>query len=1051
MRSALLIRLWGVQLRAAAWLARAFHWTTSEGRPAAAGLILLGATLIISQFASVPHVWIIPILLLVLLCVVWALRARLSIVIEDFADHTPGKTAAAVGAAKLLSVALAEMSEVFRVVDERNALPTTVGEGTPLEAAIRVDSLSEVIRNSVTADTKISFAGIEIPVGTGMMLFGRIVQGPRLRAQLHETGGRLILSAQISGLRHSPSWRLEQAIDPSTAESRDEATHEMIPQLATRMFTSLGLRRKVKWEAMDLFLKGLNTYRSCLRTPRDRAVKLLAARRDLEKALSEDEDFVLVYYNLGVVYNELSRIAGLAQREGVAKRHRDAAEKAFEMAVQQDPARWEPYYALARIHYEQALAWPQYEQQEMEQARELCERVVELPRGARLEKVKAHDLIRLTHDKSSSEALASGREASKLVLRALRGTTLKRRKVGTEQDQLPTVSDLAANCLSNLAEAEASNPPDLGVRRSRFWRFGRSGRRFQRVLRLYLLAQKLTDKDAILHYRLGSIASDWGKHELAIEELKAATRIAPERGLYWASLGLAYARRSSRADEDRAMAAVERALAGIDMLRALDEREAINVVRETYLRLGKTTERRRLAEQIRFSKEIRILDGQLSEGDERSVENSIGRYAATNRNWEVGQLNALLGRHYLIDGNDPILARAAEKRLRAAIDKLESDHQDLTLSKIYADLARALVLQDRKDDALKAAEEAVSRAPLSSPAHAGKGRILSSVGDLEAARDAWEDALLWSSSDPDLQWELGYCNWRLAQEATDRDKRQLALEQARRYLTQASVLFANERFDERVRIHYWLGRIYAELGDFASVIPSLRMVQAPGRMKPVADLLVAQAYRRGGNFNAAQTLFRGVIRRVDAQLDGGGTDTVVGQEVLDAWPLRLVRAEAQCALAIAQAERSGDPQAARDVIAPVGKALGRDAFSPYESIYPARLDELRAHFHYAEGLLRLQQNDAPEAVEAFNRSIAYQSDPEVYLKLAEAYWMRAIEARDPTRRALLTRSQSYCSLVEATDLRGLCTRPLERLVARLDAASRNAEETSSTPTPANVA
>jgi tetratricopeptide (TPR) repeat protein len=946
-------------------------------------------------------------------------------VIEDFADHTPGTTAA-VGAAKLLSVELAKMSDVFRVVDERNALPTAVGEGKPLEAAIRVDSLSDVIRNSVTADTKISFAGVEIPVGTGMMLLGRIVQGPRLRCQLHEIGERLILSAQISGLRHSPSWRLEQTIDPSAPESRERATHEMIPKLATRMFTSLGLRRKVKWRAMRSFLKGLETYRSCLRTPRDRAVKLLDARRFLAEALAEDEDFVLVYYNLGVVYNELSRIAGRAGREEVANRHRDAAEAAFEKAVEQDPARWEPYYALARL---------QCERGHMERTRELCERVIELPRGGRLEKVKAHDLIGLTHKKPSPEGLESARKASNLVLRSLRSTSLKRRMAGTEEDQLPTVSDLAANCLANLAEQEASTGP-AAAGSLPGW-LGESKRRFRRVVRLYRLAQNLTDKDANLHYKLGSIASDWGEHKLAIDELRAATRIEPERGLFWAALGRAYARRRSEGDEDQAIGAAERAIEVVDMLKATGEEETIDLVLETYQSLGQEGPRQRLVEKREFSKEIAALEKALADGDTKSVEDSITRHLAEDRTWEVGQLNALLGRHYLMAGDDGSLAEEAESRLQTAISKLEGDQRDLARSDVYAYLARALVRQARKDEALREAEKAVGLAPLSSFAQAELGHIFNAVGDLERARSAWSEALLWDPSNPDLQWELGFCNWHLAREATDRDKRRLALEEAKRYLTQASVLFANERFDERVRIHYWLGRLYEELGEFDNVIPNLRMVQTSGRMNTVADLLVAQAYRRGGNFNAAQTLLLRVIQGVNSKLAGNGKDAVVGEtEVLEAWPLTLVRAEAQCALAMAHAERNGDPQAALDVLEPVRESLEARAFSAYASICPERVDELNAHYHHAAGRIHLQQDDIEGAIEALNRSIAFQSDAEVYLDLAEAYWVKAIGETDPRRRVLLSRSQSYCSLVQATDLRGLCTLRLEELSARLKAASQ---------------
>jgi tetratricopeptide (TPR) repeat protein len=1048
-RSALLIRLWGIRLKAANWLSRAFHWATSEGRPAAGGLILLALTLVVSQFTTLPHVWLVPILLLVLLAIAWALKARLSIVIEDFADHTPG-TNAAKGAAKLLSVELAKMGDVFRVVDERNALPTAVGEGIPLEAAIRVDSLSEIIRNSVTADTKISFAGVEIPVGTGMMLIGRIVQGPRLRCQLHEIGGRLILSAQISGLRHSPSWRLEQEIDPALPESRDSATHEMIPNLAIRMFTSLGLKRKVKWRAMRSFLKGLETYRSCLRTPRDRSVKLLAARRSLSEALAEDEDFVLVYYNLGVVYNELSRIATRAGRDEVAARHRDAAEASFERAVQQDPARWEPYYALARLHYERG---------EMEQARELCERVIELPRGARLEKVKARDLIGLTYERPSAEGLASARKASKGVLRALRDATLKRRTVGTEEDQLPTVSDLAANCLANLAEEEASRSPALGAPGSGLGWFSKSERRFRRILRLYRLAHSLTDKDAILHFNLGLVAGAWGKHDLAIEELRAATRIEPERGRFWAALGYAYARRGDAGDADNAAAATRRARAVIDMLRATeDEQIAIDVASATYRTLGKEGPRQSLAERTKFREEFKSFEQALNARKRRrkraacsEIDAAISDHLQNKRNWEAGQLSVLLGRHYVTDEYDGFYPEKAERRLQAAIELLKKDPRDLARADVYAYLARALVRQGRKDEALKAAEQAVSLAPLSSVAHDQLGQIFDNLGDLEAARLAWTDALLWNPSDPDLHWELGFCNWRLAQEATDRDKRQHALAEAERYLTGANILVANERFGVRVRIHYWLARLYEELGQFDDVIPNLRMVQTSDGMNTVADLLVARAYRRGGNFNAAQTLFERVIEEVDSKVQTDGRPRVVGvAEVYEAWPLTLVRAEARCGLAMAHVERGGDPHAAEAALEPVRTELKTGDFSTYESQYPERLHELSAHYHHAEGLIHLQQDDPEGAIDELNKSITFQSDADVYLALANAYLAKANEAADSKRRVWLSRSHSYVSLVLATDARGLCTKALEDLAIQLDAASDTAKARPRARIPAHV-
>jgi hypothetical protein len=167
----------------------------------------------------------------------------------------------------------------------------------------------------VTPETKLEVGPIAIPIGMGMIVLGRLVQGPRLRAELHERDGELVLSAQLSGLRRSPSWRIRRKLESPTTSSRIAALHDMIPELACRMFTNLGVQRKVKWRAMQAFTEGLEIYRRCLRTPQDRAVKLIEAQQHFVQALAEDEDFVLVYYNLGVVFSELSRIAGRAGQD----------------------------------------------------------------------------------------------------------------------------------------------------------------------------------------------------------------------------------------------------------------------------------------------------------------------------------------------------------------------------------------------------------------------------------------------------------------------------------------------------------------------------------------------------------------------------------------------------------------------------------------------------------------------------------------------------------------------------------------------------------------
>src|SRR5438094_9652198 len=89
MRSILAIQLRKPWLFTVDCIGRSVHWATSEGRPTFLGLaVLLGGT-IASQLISVPNLfWVVPTAIALLLLLAWAWRARRSIVIDDFVDHS---------------------------------------------------------------------------------------------------------------------------------------------------------------------------------------------------------------------------------------------------------------------------------------------------------------------------------------------------------------------------------------------------------------------------------------------------------------------------------------------------------------------------------------------------------------------------------------------------------------------------------------------------------------------------------------------------------------------------------------------------------------------------------------------------------------------------------------------------------------------------------------------------------------------------------------------------------------------------------------------------
>jgi tetratricopeptide (TPR) repeat protein len=178
-------------------------------------------------------------------------------------------------------------------------------------------------------------------LGTILLLFARIFQGPRIIGSLHGDDNAFILTAQRIGGKQPYSWRVENTRSEERELSRLD---EMITELSYRMFADIELVKSIKWEALRSFTEGLSVYRECLNTPRKRIFNLRQAERKLHEAVAEDERFTLAYYNLGVIYVEL----GQYKEDYFA-----AAEAAFLKAIEQNTLFWRTYYALALLRFAQ--------------------------------------------------------------------------------------------------------------------------------------------------------------------------------------------------------------------------------------------------------------------------------------------------------------------------------------------------------------------------------------------------------------------------------------------------------------------------------------------------------------------------------------------------------------------------------------------------------------------------------------------------------------------------------------------------------------------------
>ena len=1051
------VRRWRRRLRRADRFGRLGHWIGSEGRLAVLAIVvgLAGACALAyynqwTLLAFSPLVWV-PFA---------AWRARRHILIEEVADHTQGERITD-GAATLLMVELAQIRDVFRVVDERNAFPTAVGRQEPLEAALKVDDFQEDLRSSVSSESQLQVGAFTIPLRPLMEVLARIVRGPRLRSDLHEEGNgadeadRLVLTAQLSGFRRRGTWRIEHMLDGETRADRLRALHEMVVELASRIFTDISLERKVRWRAMNHFLEALRTFRACLRTPRDRAFNLKKAESHLLQALAEDEDFVLVYYNLGVVYSELRTVAAAYDQAEEAARQLDSAEAAFKQAIEQDPGRWNAYYALARTYYERAQAvQKQYErtqakgstaatldrlarkkQEHLRAARGLCERVAGMPSIKDADQAKAKDLVAFTYslEEEREKRLEYRNDAYELSLRELRRARRRAGNRGTEDDPLPALTDLAANCIVNLASDEAHALQT------------RDELRKSRVPALFNLAQQLTSKEGSLHFEFGRIALRCEDYETARCEFDEATRIEPGTARYWAYRALAYERSGNACEAGRdrddwyrlAEETCATALEKADLLYGPEEEdvEAADTVRQTYDRLaapgaGRARSKRNhlMQESHRLSKML-AFRSELEKLKSKSFSALVQRAAdlkAEKRYWEAAHVSILAGKKQL-DGVNPKLA----------VQHFD-EAQRLFSTKYPAELARRGVRGRRalaiargrppsKDrDLLKAlgeAEAAVSVEPLSAFERKLLGDVYASLGDLERARIAWNEARLWSPNDPELHENLGrHVYWKLAEESTDRAKRAEYLAQAEELLDRALRLYGNDQYDERRRILFWLAKVGAARGEYEQVIPRLRVLLRAPEWDAVAALQLGEAYFRTGRFDEAEPLFRQAMK---PSKNGAGR-RVVSRELGDEWKEQTLPLRAACWLVRSLAERGGDLSEAERLLNRAAKRCNGPA---------TRYSALAAAVHTSHGRIFWRRGEFQKAREQLQLALDLVPEAETYLEIARVLQAQAERSSNAKRAVFLEESRLYCMLVREADFRGLCAESLEALVAKLDGAA----------------
>jgi len=1015
--------------------------------------------------------------LLAILWWVWETRKRL--VIEKFSDYTksqndttsPGNQATspsnttfpADGLAALLSVRLGYLRNLYRDVDERRAISSAVaGKGNEsLDPTIKSDNndMSNFLSNAVTAQSKVNLGPFEIPVGTLLSFFGLLLQGPRIIGGLHRDKDKVILEARAIGGKQSYSWRVEA---PSVNYSLDG----MVIDLAYKIFIDLELEGagSFQWQSIKTFIQGLELYRNCLSTPRDRKLNLKQAEKKFFETLTEDESFYLAYYNLGVVYTELAQQEKDNQNDEASLAYRKSAGNTFSRAIELDPKAWRAYYALMMNRY----ASEDYEAVIL-----LSDRVIALKPGA-TNVAKACHMKGLAQRKRNmvNEAIKSHKRAVGQSWKALNRAELRSQAVARVNSSILQARALVSSCLRDLAIAYSyqadtySNQQEINQRMSHWfasWRMEVS----------FLQALIVTRIDADNYFEFGRVYADWGKYNKAIHQYSSALRINPANINYWAYLALAYARQQNELTKSMKNSRKHQKLAAIVQKYEKGANDAIDKVLvcpsqsfdsdafnvsvgvsaelcifdkiQRFYNMKKFVElSRKISESNRKDGEILSLLNEIKPlPDSKDKQESIGILALLQeiqkqypaKTWEFAQVALCLGDIYFQDSK----YQEAETWYKNAIDNFEM--QEIIQQFLYARLALSLLYQDkRKNEALQKAELAISLSPLKPYERDVLGQVHFGLNEFERAIDSWQKALLLNPNEPLFYYNIGISKVELIRNCRDITRKKAIFDEAFTHLKHALELYGNNDQDQIARTWYYLGIASVEIGKYEDAIANLLISQQFDAISLHSTFYLGISYLINLDYDASKEQFKRLYEEANKlDKDDDALKEIVEKLDYSLCELLVIAYWGQANICV---KRDGELDNAMGFIMEGKKYVDKlDAFlqqgkastnyadckgnyldckgwilfkqGQQDKIngkkHPAKVEQPAADLH--------KQDKITMAIECLREAVSLTADAEIYLHLAQIYdYMLQISEDETEKQHLIMLIQAYCQHVSDLDI-----------------------------------
>jgi tetratricopeptide (TPR) repeat protein len=705
---------------------------------------------------------------------------------------------------------------------------------------------------------------------------------------------------------------------------------------------------------------------------------LKRAEQQFLSALAEDEDFPLVYYNLGVVYTELHGLAVTGGRRIEAKTRLSAAETSFGRAIERDPTRWEAYFAFAQT---------QFRYSRWDSVIELCDYIDRQVRRDPAGEAKTLDLWARAlmgrfedHGRTEDyvEAIEKSREASRRSLRALARS--RRHSVPTprgEDSSESRCAELAAGCLLTFSDIYSRQMPAADSLTSSW------GRRRVRQARIRANAAALAELAPIsqgraqVRFDFGRRLLELGHLEDAEEELAAAVQSDPTRPSYAAGLALARAKLATRGE--RKVTVSERDEIDGLCLRALQgmagaffpsrDPDACRIVADVYWCLSSSSDddAQTAAQLLQIADDVDAeLDRNVHGVSVSSVFLEILQRSGIGLAMKVGDYGkaAQNARFWLTRGRE---LSAERKRPKAQIAFQE---------------------------ALACAESATSLNPLSTLAWETLGDIHRELLDFQNARIAWKHALTTDPDNPRLYDRIGSSYWHIAFQGRARASRR-DLERAAKLFERALLLYGSGSFKEQELTHYRLGKLYASLRDFPKARRHIEIVEAVQKYPPLVGWReLGFAYLESHSFWECEYFLRRVVSEGDrlAKRQHVLPDELIGDRLDEQhWPFALIRAWGHLGLAITFAERDGNLKDARKHVDDADRLLKELDLDPLDAASDERFPtRAPAAVLECRGLILLREGKADEALDPLEASVSSFPHSRAYYELGLALEQRAL-------------------------------------------------------------